>query len=335
MMDTPSPSKEAGMYHRILVPLDGTRFGEHALPYAVDIAVRTGATLELVHVHHHREHEPDLARLPQYRFQRIDEVDADHDRAELTAEARYLEQRAVDIELRYPVRVVTRVVAGRTADAVVREAQEIVADLVVMATHARQGLDRMRMGHLAHELICALNVPALCIRPESDETPIVAPELHRVLIPLDGSDFSEQVLDAAAPLLMQLQVQPTLLHILSPRPMLSSGLQEKRVIANRQQALEYLMDVAARFRGRMPEPQLTALEDAQPANVIASLLSLGEFDMVAMATHGRSGLSRLLMGSVAEEVLRHVDRPVLLFRPRLAREPSANAFAEAFRIYGE
>jgi nucleotide-binding universal stress UspA family protein len=323
------------MYHRILVPLDGTRFGEHALPYAVDIAIRTGATLELVHVHHHQEHEPQLARLPQYRYQRIDQVDAEHDVAELSAEAAYLDQRATDIELRYPVRVVTRIVAGRTADAVVQEAQDIVADLIVMATHARQGLDRMRMGHLAHELVCALNVPALCIRPESDDTPIIAPELHRVLIPLDGSAFSEQVLDAAAPLLMQLQAQPTLLHILSPRPMLSSGVQEKRVIATRPQALDYLKDVAERFRGRIPAPILTALEDAQPANFIASLLSLGEYDMVAMATHGRSGVSRLLMGSVAEEVLRHVDRPVLLYRPRVERTPSAHAFAEAFRIYGE
>jgi nucleotide-binding universal stress UspA family protein len=252
------------MYHRILVPLDGTRFGEHALPYAVDIAIRTGATLELVHVHHHQEHEPQLARLPQYRYQRIDQVDAEHDVAELSAEAAYLDQRATDIELRYPVRVVTRIVAGRTADAVVQEAQDIVADLIVMATHARQGLDRMRMGHLAHELVCALNVPALCIRPESDDTPIIAPELHRVLIPLDGSAFSEQVLDAAAPLLMQLQAQPTLLHILSPRPMLSSGVQEKRVIATRPQALDYLKDVAERFRGRIPAPILTALEDAQP-----------------------------------------------------------------------
>jgi nucleotide-binding universal stress UspA family protein len=327
--------QEAAMYHRILVPLDGTRFGEHALPYAVDIAVRTGATLELAHVHHHHEHEPDLAALPPYRFQRISDADAAHDRAEQESEFGYLEQRAADIELRYPVRVTTRMLAGRTASAVAREAQDIVADLVVMATHARQGLERLRLGHLAHELVCSLNVPALCIRPSSEASPIVAPEMRRVLVPLDGSEFSEQVLDAVAPLLMQLQAQPTLLHIMSPRPMLRSGFDERRDIHTREQAIEYLQDVAGRFRGRMPDPMLTALEDSQPGNVIASLLGAGQFDMVAMATHGRSGLSRLVLGSVAEEVLRHVEKPVLLFRPRHERAASSSAFAEAFRIYGD
>jgi nucleotide-binding universal stress UspA family protein len=323
------------MLHRILVPLDGTRFGEHALPYAVDVAVRTGAVVELVHVHHHHEHEPGLGRLPQYKFQHIDEADAAHDRQEQGAERGYLEQKAADIELRYPVRVSTRMVTGRNAAAVAEEAREIVADLIVLATHARQGLERLRMGHLAHELVCALNVPALCIRPVSDATPIIAPELHRVLVPLDGSEFSEQVLDAVAPLLQQLQLQPTLLHILAPRPLLSSGLGEQRTIHTRQQALAYLEDVAERFRGRIPEPILTALEDPQPGNVIASLLTLGEYDLAAMATHGRSGLSRLVLGSVAEEVLRHVEKPVLLYRPREVRAASSAAFAEAFRIYGD
>jgi nucleotide-binding universal stress UspA family protein len=323
------------MYHRILVPLDGTRFGEHALPYAVDIALRTGATLELAHVHHHHELGPTLEGLTQYRFQRISEADAVHDRDEQSAEQDYLEQRAADIELRYPVRVTTRLLAGRTAGAVAREAQDVVADLVVLATHARRGMERLRLGHLAHDLVCALNVPALCIRPVSDDSPITAPVLRRVLVPLDGSDFSEQVLDAVAPLLTALQTQPTLLHIRSPRPMLRSGMEERRVLHTHEQAIAYLQGVADRFHGRLPAPILTALEDSQPGNVIASLLAAGQFDMVAMATHGRSGVSRLLLGSVAEEVLRHVEKPVLLYRPRQHHTTSSNAFAEAFRIYGD
>jgi nucleotide-binding universal stress UspA family protein len=322
------------MYRRILVPLDGTRFGDHALPYAVDIALRTGATLELAHVHHHHEHEPELAGLPQYQYQHIADADHEYDLESMSVERRYLEERAADIELRYPIRVTTRVLAGRTSDAVVQEAQDIVADLVVLASHARGGLDRLRLGHLAHELVCNLNVPALCVRPLSDAAPIVAPELRRVLVPLDGSEFSEQILDAVAPLIAELGARVTLLHIMSPRPMLSSGVRERRTIHTREQAIGYLQDVARRYRENLPDPVLTALEDSQPANVIASLLSVGEYDMVAMATHGRSGLTRLLMGSVAEEVLRHVEKPVLLFRPRVQRIP-ATELAEAFRIYGD
>lgn len=322
------------MYRRILVPLDGTRFGDLALPYAVDIAVRTGAALELVHVHHHHEHDPDLAAMPQYQYQHIADVDRAHDQGVQLRERLGLEQIAADIELSHNIRVTTRILAGRTADAVVREAQDVVADLIVMASHARQGVPRLRFGDLAHELICNLNVPALCIRPDPTDQTVAATSLRRVLVPLDGSDFSEQILDPLAPLLLNLNAQPTLLHVRAPKPMLTSGLAvAQRSIDTREQAITYLQDVADRFRGRMPEPVLTALEDDQPASLIAGLLSLGEYDMAALATHGRSGLSRLFLGSVAEEVLRQARRPILLYRPRLERLPRSE-LGEAFRIYG-
>jgi nucleotide-binding universal stress UspA family protein len=176
-------------------------------------------------------------------------------------------------------------------------------------------------------------VPVLCVRPQSEDAPVTAPELRRVLVPLDGSPFSEQILDVVSPLLAQLGARATLLHIISPRPMLSSGLRERRVIGTRQQAIDYLREVAGRFVGRMPEPVLTALEDSQPGNVIASLLSLGEYDMAALATHGRSGLSRVFLGSVAEDVLRHVAKPVLLYRPRAVPLPEL-AYAEGLRTGG-
>jgi nucleotide-binding universal stress UspA family protein len=323
------------MYRRVLVPLDGTRFGDHALPYAVDIARRTGARLELVHVHHHREHDSDLAAMPQYQYQHIAESDLFHDDENLSAERRWLEGKAADIELRYEVGVTTRILEGRTDDAVMNEAQNIVADLIVMSSHARQGMPRVRFGDLAHELITHLNVPALCIRPTDENAPIAAHELRRFLIPLDGSEFSEQVLDPLAPLLTELDAQPTLLHIVTPRPMLSTGfIETRRTISTRDQALSYLNDVAQRFRGRMPEPVLAALQDAQPGSVVTSLLAAGEYDAVAMATHGRSGLSRLVLGSVAEEVLHASRRPVLLYRPRQVRLPESE-YAEAFRIYGD
>lgn len=322
------------MYRWILVPLDGTRFGDHALPHAIDIARRVGAGIELVHVHHHREHAPDLVAMPQYQYQHIADVDVRRNDEELAGEKRLLEERASDIELRYGVPVKTRILVGRTCDAVLEEAQNIVADLIVMASHARLGMKRLRYGCLAHDLITTLNIPALCVHPEGDDAPLTATPLERVLIPLDGSDYSEQILDPLAPLLAELGTQATLLHILSPRPMLSTGFGESKRIVTRDQALEYLNDVAQRFRGRMPEPTLAALEDAQPGNVITSLMAAGEYDFVAMATHGRSGLSRLFLGSVAEEVLHATHRPVLLYRPRLARV-QAPEFAEAFRIYGD
>jgi nucleotide-binding universal stress UspA family protein len=318
------------MFQRIIVPLDGTRFGDHALPLAIDLAVRLGGRIELVHVHHYAEREGNPTSLPQYQFQRAAEADAAWDTKVLANERRMLEERAADMELRYGVEVTTRVLTGRTPDAIAEEAGDMVADLVVLASHARTGVARLRHGSLAHELLAQLNVPTLCVNPAEAEDALATRALRRFLVALDGSLFSEQILDILAPLAMALGGQLTLLHVVSPRPLLASGTDDTyRSIVNREQALDYLHDLAERWHGRMPEPLLLALEDARPASLVARLLSEGEYDAVAMATHGRSGLSALLTGSVASDVLSATSVPVLLYRPRAARLP-AGAFDRSF-----
>jgi nucleotide-binding universal stress UspA family protein len=321
------------MYRRILVPLDGSRFSEHALPYAVSAAMRLGADLELMHVHHHQEYDSNLSSMPQYRY-RIDYADMRHDEDMMTADRNYLEQTAADIELRYGMNVRTRVVTGLTAEAIAEEAQNIVADLVVMATHARHGVERMRFGHMAAELIQYLNVPSLCVHPQDADAPLAAREIRRVLVTLDGSEFSEQILDVAAPLIQGLGAHVTLLHVVAPRPLMMTGLSDlPRLIPNRDEAQTYLAGVAARVRGRIPEPALIAVEAADAAESVANIATHGGYDLVAMATHGRSGLSRLLLGSSAEQVLEKSPCPVLLYRPRMARLPESS-LTETFWLQG-
>ena len=322
------------MYRRILVPLDGTRFGEHALPHAIGIAVRTGATIELCHVHHHREYDPDLAAMTPYQFQHIDQADVDWEEREREKQRAYLEERAADMELRYQVRVRTRLLDGSTAEAICREASDIVADLVVLASHARTGLDRLRNGHLAHELVQQLNVPALCVHPSGDEAPLVAAPPQRVLVTLDGSSFSEQVLDAVIPLIAAIGARATLLHVVSPQRILVGSADDlQRHIPNREEALVYVRGVADSVRDRIPAPEVAAVVDSDAVTAITNVVAHGGYDMVAMATHGRGGLTRLIVGSVAEQVLERASVPVLLYRPRLVPLPPID-LTDAFRIYG-
>jgi nucleotide-binding universal stress UspA family protein len=320
---------------RILVPLDGSRFGDHALPPAIDIAVRLGAMIELVHVHRYAEREGYASAMPQYQYQHVTESDARFDEDALQRERRALEQKAADLELRFGLTVQTRILTGRTPYAVAAEAGNIAADLVVMASHARTGLDRIINGSLAHALLAQLNVPTLCVHPVSENADLATRALRRFLVALDGSPFSEQILDVVAPLATRLEAQLTLLHVVSPRPLLASGTDDTyRIIVNRDQALGYLRDVADRWRGRMPEPVLLALEDRRPANLVANLVAMGEYDAVAMATHGRGGLSALLTGSVANDVLRATATPVLLYRPREVRLPES-MYVSSAGISGE
>lgn len=323
------------MYRRILVPLDGTRFGDHALPYAITIAARTGATLELVHVHHRTELDPHLEGLPQYRFQHYEEAEDRFDDSTLIAEQRYLDERAADIELRFGVRSFGRLLRGPTAAALSEEADSIVADLVVMSTHARSGMPRLRHGDLAHELVRNLNIPTLCVRPVSDEAPLEGGLLKSILVPLDGSEFSEQVLDMVAPLAVALGARLTLLHVLAAKPLLVTGFDDlQRPIPHRAEALQYLAGMAARLPEPLRAAELLVSEAADPAAAITSVLSTSAVDSLALATHGRSGLSRMILGSVAEQVVRSTTRPVLMYRPRLVRLPAGD-LADAFRIYGE
>jgi nucleotide-binding universal stress UspA family protein len=310
------------VFQRIIVPLDGTPFGEHALPPAIDLAVRLGARIELVHVHHYTERPGHHTALPQYQFQRAADADNAWDADILTRERRELEERAAELELRYGIEVTARVLIGRTPAAIAEEAGNMVADLVVMASHGRTGVARLRHGSLAQELLSQLNVPTLCVHPPAEDAPPSTHALQRILVPLDGSLFSEQVLDIVAPLATLLGLQVTLLHVVAPRPLLNSGTADgQRVILRRDQAIEYLHEVAERWHGRMPEPVLLALEDVRPAKLIATLLGAGDYDAVTMATHGRGGLSAMLMGSVAADVLCATGAPVLLYRPRIMRLP--------------
>jgi nucleotide-binding universal stress UspA family protein len=107
-----------------------------------------------------------------------------------------------------------------------------------------------------------------------------------------------------------------------------------RVIPHRSEALAYLASVIDRHSPLLGAPPVIALEEPDPAVAIAKAVADGAYDVVAMATHGRSGLSRMLMGSVAEQVLALATTPVLLYRPRLARLPAVDLSA-AFRIYGD
>jgi nucleotide-binding universal stress UspA family protein len=312
------------VFRRILVPLDGSRFGDHALAPAIDIAVRLGATIELVHVHRYAERDGHASAMPQYQYQHVTEADARFDADVLDRERQALEEKAADLELRFGVAVQTRILTGRTPYAIATEAGNIAADLVVLASHGRTGLDRIINGSLAHTLLAQLNVPTLCVHPASEDADLAARALRRLLVALDGSPFSEQILDIVAPLATRLEAEVTLLHVVSPRPLLASGTDDTyRTIVNRDQAVGYLHDLAERWRGRLPEPLLLALEDRRPANLVSNLVAMGEYDAVAMATHGRGGLSALLMGSVANDVLRATATPVLLYRPREVRLPES------------
>jgi nucleotide-binding universal stress UspA family protein len=324
------------MYHRIVVPLDGTAFSEFALPYAIQLAERSGANLELCHVHVHQDRNPDFAALTPYQFQHCVDAEYDFDATATARETEALEEVAARVRAQTSVVVTTRTLTGRVDGAIRQEAETAVADLVVMATHARGGFARVRLGSVADRLVQSLKIPILLIQPGDVTSPPAFNGFQRVLIPLDGSPFSEQVLERSIPLLKAAGGKPVLLHVVAPMlgPARRTGLPpDVRTIQRREDAIAYLEQQAQRLVAEGLEPEILAVVDRSAATAILAAATEQNMDVLVMATHGRGGVSRLLVGSVADQVLRNCQKPIMLFRPQPVGTPRTD-LQDAFMIYG-
>lgn len=303
------------MYHKILVPLDGSTFGEHALPIALGIARRCGATLELVHVH--------VAVMPIF-VEAMPALDDPQDARNRERERAYLDELARRLSASGQVAVTTTLLDDPIAEAIHEHTVATNADLVVMTTHGRGALSRFWLGSVADALARRTPIPVLLVRPGETEPDLDRePGFKRILIPLDGADLSKQVLPHAVALGMLAQAEYTLLQVVEPvvgahaAGMYAAGIDEQATEELRAAAGVYLERVAKPLRDESLRVR-TAVAVGQPAVAILDYARAHAVDLIAMETHGRSGLSRLLLGSIADKVLRGATAPVLLHRPRSA-----------------
>ncbi len=310
------------MYERILVPLDGMPFGEYAIRYATSIALRSGAALELTHVHIPAHLESELFAVPLFHYTGIAESDAAYDHELLEREREQLAGRARQLAERTGLEVTSQVVVGSVDRGVEREAEAFGADLIVMSTHGRAGMERARLGSVGDAVVRHAHSLVLLVHPPSDEA--AAPErpvtFERILVPLDGTEFSERILDAAARLATLFGAEVRLLHVQTSPPMRTF----RRVVRDEAGgeatldllAEEYLDHVATVYAETLPDASLEIAVAKSPLVGILESVQAWRPDLIAMATHARGGLTRMLLGSTSSEVVRAVGVPVLLMRPQ-------------------
>jgi nucleotide-binding universal stress UspA family protein len=139
----------------------------------------------------------------------------------------------------------------------------------------------------------------------------------RALVPLDGSPVAEAIVPFILEIAGPLDMAVRLLHVVEPiRSVVGDGAGPVIVddpVARQRDAEEYLAALAAELRARGIDASWEVRRGAAATAILAAAKSFGA-DLIAMSTHGRSGLGRLLFGSVAEQVLRHADVPVFLMR---------------------
>jgi nucleotide-binding universal stress UspA family protein len=287
------------MFRSILVPLDGSAFGEHALPLPLSIARRAGCGVQLVHVH--APEDPPEA---------------------VTAQTAYVEGVAGKLAAA-GVAAVPALMVGETVSELREYAWSSAVDLVVMTTHGRGPLSRFWLGSVADALVRELATSLLLVRPSEGPVDLTAEvRLGHLLMPLDGSAHAEAILGPALQLGEAMKSAYTLLQVVSPMPVLGydvfgydpAGANDALVDQMRVREVGYLDGVAARLRGRGLHVRPVVAVSLSAAGAILAEAGTGGHDVIALETHGRHGTARVLLGSVADKVVRGAVVPVLVHR---------------------
>ena len=306
------------MYAQILVPLDGSKFAESALPLALTLSRKTGADLHLVTV---------IEPVPAFVY----------DEWETAAEEwtrEYLANVVADVGPKAGGHVSVGILKGHVVDALQTEVAERKADLVVLASHGRGAISRLWLGSVADRFLRQADRPVLVVRPEADEgrtEPDGEPAFDTLLVPLDGSELSESALDHAIEFgelfgsayhLTRVVAYPV--ELASPYLPHTAQMNQQLLADAKDRAAEYLEERAERMRRRGLRVTTAISVDGQAGHGILTECEAVEADGVAMATHGRKGLSRALLGSTADKVLRGLHVPLLLHRPKGSKVPASD-----------
>jgi nucleotide-binding universal stress UspA family protein len=197
------------------------------------------------------------------------------------------------------------------------------ADLIVMTTHGRGPMSRFWLGSVADEMVRRATTPILLVRPHEQALDLASePVMRHILIPLDGSALAEQVVGDAGALGSMMQSEYTLLRVYGPLVDTAFGPSNYAMVGGLEppieelqtEAQEYLNRTMERLRGQGWNVQAHVVLGQHPASAILDTAQSLSVDLIALATHGRRGLPRLLLGSVTDKVIRGASTPVLVHR---------------------
>jgi nucleotide-binding universal stress UspA family protein len=319
------------MPERILVPLDGSQRSARAVPWADYIAGALGAEVELLHVlpldPHLEALEAEVELNRRFMPARPEEAAIERRFNEEVETATNAARAALELmraALGRAVGIEVTVRRGDPVDIIIAHAGEQRPRLIVMATHAREGLARTVLGSVAGSVLQRSGVPVLLLNPSLQIAP-KAP--RRILVPLDGSSLADAVLPLVIPLAQDLRCQLVMFNVLELPPATVSvqgasiplGLPLDHSPSEVVQHLERAAQ-EARLTGLAAE---IAVGSGDRANTIALSAVERNCDLIAMSTHGRNGIGRWLVGSVTDAVVRSADVPVLAIRPADAQRTKA------------
>ena len=283
-------SRADQMYKRIIVPLDFSRLAEAALPFAEELAAKIGSTITLITVldsEESKEYEKHDAYI-----RKIAKTTKHHSE-------KYLEKgnkKEIKIE------TVTR--NGDPAEAIIKYDHKVGNQLIIMASHGRSGISRWAVGSVADKVVRATRwQPVMLIRAKEHRSDIREKRvLKKALVPLDGSSRSESVIPYIKYMASKLDMELTLLQVVPKNTNHASA-----------DAEAYLQGICSDFE----DDGITVKYKVSVGPAAEEIISADDdiaYDLVAMSTHGRSGLSLWSLGSVAQKVFLGGNTPLMLVK---------------------
>jgi nucleotide-binding universal stress UspA family protein len=298
------------MFTKILIPLDGSTTAERALPFARNLVGAMKIPLELLEV---VDVSAASVHLAAEKARYLDALIAEGERAS----REHLKEVAADLP---GIKVTCTVERGNPAEAIIEKAATDSGTLIAMATHGRSGVTRWMMGSVAEKVLRGSDNPLLLVRADEEAKTGGAATIKSMIVPLDGSELAETVLPTAVEFAKSLQLETVLCRAYELPA--SDYYGREGDLPNYDQLLRDLKaeveDYLAKKTESLKLAGLTKVSwvapDGPSAEEIIRYARNHPGALIAMCTHGRSGVSRWVLGSVTEKVVRHGADPVLVVR---------------------
>jgi len=306
------------MYKVIMVPTDGSGFDREAIRVALRMAERSDAKVRLVRV---LASDSFFGTTSEAHWT---PMSAELGRSERTAALSELYALAAECRNEFKADITVDLHGGPVADVLQGYAKRHDVDLVVMSTHGRNGISRLSLGSVTDSLIRHTTIPVLVVRPcASYLNPQLGQAFKRIVVPLDGSALAEQILPRVLTLGTLEAAEISLLQVLIPQSYSQKEISDPDLPwwdKDVSLAQAYLFRIASRLRrnGLIVTTDIVIGENV--AHAIGDFASRAKADLIAIATHGRGGLARMLRGSVADAIMHSGRMSMLVLKPHEVAE---------------
>ena len=291
------------MAEKILVPLDGSNAAEIVIPYVEEIATKLSAEIIVVSVY---ESSDDMSHLHSYYLERVVEQ---------------MQRQLKEFEPGVELKIQSDVLQGKPAHELLHYADEADVSLIAMASYGSSGREPKLLGNIATKVIRSSSKPVLLIRAPASDADLQGRRLiKKILVPLDGSKIGETIIEYIEVLAKGLGAELLLFQVLEPLRIVA-GFEtvapytipqgEESIKAS---AITYLNSIQKSLREKSIKTS-TAIVWGSAAERIIEYADTNTIDLIAMSSHGLSGVGRWVLGSVTEKVLQAGDKPVLIVRP--------------------